>query len=65
MKNIFKYLTSFMFLGLLFTACSPETFDGANADGIPSISDADYTVAVNQSTNNVTFQLNNKGCYPI
>lgn len=65
MKNIFKYLTSFMFLGLLLTGCSPETFDGANANGIPSISDADYTVAVNQSTNNVTFQLNNKGCYPI
>ena len=34
MKNIFKYLTSFIVLGLLFTACSPENFDGANANGI-------------------------------
>jgi len=41
------------------TACSPETFDGPNQNGIPSISNVDINVTVDQSVNQATFSVAN------
>ena len=51
----------------LFTACSPETFDGPDQNGIPSISNVDINMNVDQSVNQVTLSVANmpKGTYPI
>ena len=65
MKNIMKTWGIILAAGLALTACSPDKFDGANENGLPNISDVDYTVAVDQKTNVVTFTLNTPGCYPI
>lgn len=48
-----------------FTACSPDDFNGADPNGVPSISDAQYHVDVDQNTNLVTFTLDTPGMYPI
>lgn len=44
---------------LLFTACSPETFDGPDQNGIPSISNVDINMNVDQSVNQATFTVAN------
>ena len=41
------------------TACSPETFDGPNQAGIPSIQDVDINLIVDQSVNQATFTVAN------
>lgn len=65
MKNILKTLGLALLAGLAFASCSPDKFEGADQNGLPSIADANYTVSVNQKTNIVTFTLNTPGCYPI
>lgn len=52
MKNVFKYMAGVLFAGLTMTACSPDSYDGANGN-LPSITDyADnFSVTVDQSTN--------------
>ncbi len=51
-------------LGL--TACSPDSFDGANGQ-IPSLDGVEPVVTVDQNLNQVTFSLpdNVKGCMPV
>ena len=46
-------------------SCSPEDFDGPDEGGIPSVTEAKAHVEVDQTTNGVTFYLDNKGQYPI
>lgn len=55
MKNVFKYMAGVLFAGLTMTACSPESYDGADGN-LPSIADyADnFSVSVDQSTNTAT-----------
>ena len=46
-------------------SCSPEDFDGPDEGGIPSVTEAKAHVEIDQTTNGVTFYLDNKGQYPI
>lgn len=68
MKKIFSKIASLaMALGLVsLAACSPETYDGVDINGIPQASDIDVTVTVDQETNQYTLTLNNaQGVYPV
>ena len=59
-KGLVKVLPFYLFTLLpLFTACSPETFDGPNQAGIPSISNVDINMNVDQSVNQATFTVAN------
>ena len=42
-----------------FTACSPESFDGPDQNGIPSISNVDINMNIDQSVNQATFSVAN------
>ena len=44
---------------LLFTACSPEEFDGPNQNGLPSTANVDINMIVDQSVNQATFTVAN------
>ncbi len=58
-KGLVKVLPFYLFTLLpLFTACSPETFDGPNQNGIPSISGVDINMDIDQSVNQATFTAN-------
>lgn len=67
MNKIFKYIGSSLMVAMAFTACSPETFDGPDQNGIPSVSDVDIILNVDQSVNQATFSVANmpKGTYPL
>lgn len=64
MKNVFKNIT-LLFLSLwLVTACTDD-FNHPSEDRIPLAADIDYTIVVDQTTNEVTFTMHNKGCNPV
>ena len=74
MNKIFRRLLiglSFIICHLSFsvalTSCSPETFDGPDQNGIPSISGVDINMNVDQTVNQATFSVANmpKGTYAI
>lgn len=65
MKHIIKSIGLAFLAGLAFAACSPEEYEGADPNGVPTIADAKYSVTVDQAANVVTFTLNNPGYYPI
>lgn len=68
MKKFISSIMGALFVGLAFTACSPEDFDGADLGQIPVASDyADkISVTVDQSTNIVTCQFENTaGVMPV
>lgn len=50
--------------GWAMTACSAEKYEGANGQ-LPLADEIDAVITVDQSTNQVTFKLNNPGYYPI
>lgn len=52
---------------LAFMACSPEDFPSVSEGGIPIASSYEDAVEilVDQETNQVTFNLNSKGCMPV
>ena len=51
---------------LAFTACSPDEFEGADPNGIPTLDGVDFTMDVDQEVNQVTFHFpETKGVYPI
>ena len=52
-------------MALALTACSPDEFDSPSQAGIPQVGQADVSVNVDQTTNQVTLTMNNKGCYPL
>ncbi len=59
-KGLVKVLPFYLFTLLpLFTACSPEEFDGPNQAGIPSISNVDISMNVDQTVNQATFSVAN------
>ena len=48
------------------TACSPEEFDGADANGLPTVSGVDFQINVDQETNQMTATYSPQaGTYPI
>lgn len=63
MKKILYFL-GIMLAAWTFAACSEEEFEGTNGQ-LPLAEEIDATISVDQTTNQVTFRLNNKGCYPI
>ena len=46
-------------VAMALTACSPEEFDGPNQAGIPSISNVDINMNVDQTVNQATFTVAN------
>jgi hypothetical protein len=51
---------------MLFTACSPEEFEGADINGIPEMSGVDFQVSVDQETNQMIASYTPQpGTYPI
>ena len=52
--------------GTLMTACSPDKFDGADPNGIPSVSGVDFSISVDQETNQMIANYTPQpGTYPI
>ena len=48
------------------TACSPEKFDGADPNGIPSVSGVDFSISVDQETNQMIANFTPQpGTYPV
>lgn len=66
MKRIINntYLTSLLLLLLAFS-CADDEFNTPSEDDQPLAADIDAEISVDQETNEVTFTLNNKGCYPV
>ena len=65
MKRIYSYLASLLILLLAFTACSPEDVMHPSEAGLPLAADIDVDITVDQTINQVTFTMNNKGCMPV
>ena len=66
MKNLFKYTMGALVVGTLMTACSPDSFDGADPNGIPSVSGVDFSINVDQETNQMIANYTPQpGTYPI
>jgi len=48
------------------TACSPESFDGADPNGIPEVNDVDFNISVDQETNQmIATYTPQPGTYPV
>ena len=66
MNKIFQYSIGFLFAGLAMTACSPEEFDGADPNGLPTAGSADFQMTVDQETNQmVATYTPAAGTYPV
>ena len=66
MKNLFKYTMGALMAGVMMTACSPDKFDGADPNGIPSLSGADFNMTVDQETNQMIATFTPQaGTYPV
>ena len=67
-KRVVAGVTSYLLLltSYLFISCSPDSFEGANPNGIPSIDGVDFQLSVDQETNQMTANYTPKaGTYPI
>ena len=52
--------------GVMMTACSPDKFEGADPNGIPSVSGVDFQISVDQETNQmIATYTPQAGTYPI
>lgn len=66
MKKLFQYIGCALLAGLAFTACSPESFDGADQTKIPTVAGQDFTMEVDQEVNQVSVSYpETAGVYPI
>ena len=66
MKNLFKYSIGALLAGVMMTACSPEKFDGADPNGLPTVSGVDFNISVDQETNQMIANYTPQaGTYPI
>ena len=53
-------------LAVVFTACSPDDFYGADPDGLPTVSGIDFNISVDQETNQMTASYTPEpGTYPV
>ena len=64
MKKTFKYLALAAAFVFAAAACTPE-YPEPKASDLPQASALDVTISVDQSTNYVTFVMNNKGVVPV
>ena len=66
MKNLFKYSIGVLVAGAMMTACSPDSFDGADPNGIPSVAGVDFNISVDQETNQmIATYTPQAGTYPV
>lgn len=67
MNKLLKYIGCILISGLVFAACSPEDFEGANANGLPTVEGKQISVTTDQETNTAVFAVSGdfKGCYPV
>lgn len=67
MNKLFTYIACALASVLAFTACSPEEFEGADPNGIPTVEGRQISVTTDQETNTATFTVSGdfKGCYPV
>ena len=66
MKNLIKYSIGALMAGVMMTACSPDKFDGADPNGIPSVSGVDFQISVDQETNQMIATFTPQaGTYPV
>ena len=55
-----------MLLAMAFTACSPDDFNGADPNGLPTVSGVDFNISVDQETNQMIANYTPQpGTYPI
>ena len=63
-KNILYSILSA--LCLLGASCSPDEFDGANPNGIPTMENVDFQISVDQETNQMVAHYSPApGTYPV
>ena len=63
---IMHYALCISAAALLMTACSPESFNGADPNGIPTMEGVDFNLSVDQETNQMIATYNPAaGTYPI
>ena len=66
MKNLFIYSIGVLFAGMMMTSCSPESFDGADPNGLPTVSGVDFNISVDQETNQmIATYTPQAGTYPV
>lgn len=67
MNKLLKYIGCALFSGLAFAACSPEEFEGANQNALPTIEGKELSISTDQETNTAIFTVKGdfKGCYPV
>ncbi len=67
MNKIFRYIGCALMTSLAMTACSPEEFEGADQNGLPTVDGRQVTVTTDQETNTAEFSVSGdfKGCYPV
>ena len=66
MKNLIKYTMGVLVAGAMMTACSPDKFDGADPNGIPTVSGVDFNMTVDQETNQmIATYTPQSGTYPV
>ena len=66
MKTLSKYmLGATLALSFALASCSPEDVEGISENGLPLAENAKVTATVDQSTNQVTLNLEGDGQYPI
>ena len=67
MNKLFKYIGFALISGLFFAACSPEKFEGADPNGLPTVEGKQISVTTDQETNTAVFTVSGdfKGCYPV
>ena len=67
-NKVWAGLFSFLLLlsSFLYVACSPDSFDGADPKGIPTIDGVDFEISVDQETNQMVANYTAKpGTYPL
>ena len=57
MNKIFQLAVGTLFAGMALTACSPDSFDGADPNGKPTVSGTDFQMTVDQETNQMVVLL--------
>ena len=66
MKKFLYSLLGTAIMGFAVASCSPDEFEGADPNGVPTVSGDDFTLNVDQEVNQITVSYPEKdGVYPI
>ena len=62
----FSFIICHLSFSVALLSCSPESFDGADPNGIPSVSGVDFNISVDQETNQmIATYTPQPGTYPV